>query len=578
MLGKHFVATRQRLFDSYADVRLLAQQAQVAPDHQTQADDTLETLKRPFLITVCGEINAGKSSLINALQGRYLCRVNDLPETDVPTLHSYGEARREVMHGGKWRECQWPDESLMHVHWLDLPGIDAVGKTAYAQWQPWLQASEVVMVVFSHRNPWGAVTWDFLAKWPEEMRDSLVFVVQACDEAVAADLPVLSEHLRDLSQKRLGRVPPVFLVSARDGLQVTKRSVFASNPVPTGLAQLHQWLDARVNGCEERQRAMESLRRAALALLYKTDEILDGMSRSVLRDVRFLEDLEREIEQLFQHTVRQQVQSLGAIGEEYFQQSQSMARLLRKRLGLLRSIARLMLGENTALQLEVLLQERLTEAVKAAADRDAGALVDDCAAHWRTVQERLGDLDGAPSAPWSAIEPRLQEARRQLVERMGLAAGSSVGQLRVRGILSSALRQRNTGLSMWLSCSLVMLLAAGLTGGFFIPWAPSIFCGLAGFFGICLALFGMRTARDMVEDYRERLLRSGESFFSALRGDYEEGLRLFFREYAQGLQGIRESLSRRENSLQPYTQRWNELFLKIKAIEQEMGDECRRLG
>lgn len=83
-------------------------------------------------------------------------------------------------------------------------------------------------------------------------------------------------------------------------------------------------------------------------------------------------------------------------------------------------------------------------------------------------------------------------------------------------------------------------------------------------------MYAVRTAREMVDDYRDRLLRSGDVFFSALRGDYEEGLRLFFREYAQGLQSVRVSLVQRENALQPYLQRWNELFLKIKAIEQEM--------
>jgi hypothetical protein len=45
---------------------------------------------------------------------------------------------------------------------------------------------------------------------------------------------------------------------------------------------------------------------------------------------------------------------------------------------------------------------------------------------------------------------------------------------------------------------------------------------------------------------------------------------LFFREYAQGLESVRVSLARRENGLQPDLQRWNDLFLKIKAIEQEM--------
>ena len=315
---------------------------------------------------------------------------------------------------------------------------------------------------------------------------------------------------------------------------------------------------------------MESLRRAALALLYQVDDKVDGLNRAVLRDVGFLEQLEREIETLLQHTMDQQAMGLGAIADEYEKQATVMSRVLRSRLGLFRSVARMLTGEHTAQRLEVLMQKRLTDAVKTATDRNAESLIRECESHWRTIVDRVDDLDSVASTPWSALEQGLQRARLQLVERMEHAAMRSVGQLRVRGVLVDALRQRNAGLSMWMTLMLLSLMVAGIAGGFYLPWIPLIAASLAGFFSICLTSLAMRTARDMVEDYRERLLRGADQFLSSLRGDYEEGLRAFFREYAQGLHGIRESLSQRESALQPYSQRWNDLFLKIKAIEHEM--------
>lgn len=570
MLGKSLFATRRRLLDAFDAVVALAEETDVSLTDSANPRELRESLEQPLLFTVCGEINAGKSALINAIQGTYLCRVNALPETDLPTLHVHGSSRGEKERAGKWRECQWPDESLQHLHWLDLPGIDAVGKSAAQAWQPWLDGTDVLLVVFAFRNPWGAATWDFVARLPEKVRSSMAFVLQQCDEADPADLPVLLEHMRDLALKRIGIAPPVFLVSARQAFEAKTQQRAAHLFASSGLPALEAWLEDRMHHSSERSRALESLRRAALGLLHQIDDQLDGAKRSIHRDVRFLEGLEREIDALLQKTVRQQVQGLGAIGEEFSQQSHGIARLLQSRLGIFRSLWRLMRGENTAQRLELLLQERLTDAVREAAARDATALIDECAAHWRTVVQRVEEQTGVSAAPWPEIESRLKEARQQLVERMGRAATSSIGQLRVRGVLGGSLRQRSQVLSMWMILFLLAVIGAGICGGLFLPWLPWIFTGLALFFWICLSVYAVRSAREMVDDYRDRLLRSGEVFFAALRGDYEEGVRLFFREYAQGLQSVRVSLVQRENALQPYLQRWNDLFLKVKAIEQEM--------
>ncbi len=566
MLGKNFVSTRSRLLEIHANIKNLAKQTLISYEEQGDVATSLEIIQRPFLFSVCGEINAGKSSLINALHGRAVCRVSDLPQTSVPHLHLAGPVRKEIPHGDQWCECHWPDEGLHHLHWLDLPGIDAFGKHADVRWRSWLEASDVILVVFAYRNPWSAATWDFLAKLPETFHRNMVFVVQSCDQAEDADLPVLLNHIRDLAQKRIGHQPPVFLVSARRALAVN-HTMRAADP---GMEELKSWLQQKVDLCPERWRAMESLRRAALALLYQIDDKVDGLNRAVLRDVGFLEELEREIEALLQHTIHQQAMGLGSIADEYEKQAGMMSRTLHTRLGLIRSVVRMITGEHTAQKLEILMQKRLTDAVKSATDRNAEMLIRQCESHWSTIIARVEQWPGVVIMPWTTTEIRLQTARKQLVERMEHAAMRSVGQLRVRGLLIDALRQRNAGLSMWMTLMLLSLIVAGIAGGLYLPWIPMIALCIAGFFSMGLTILAMRTAKDMVDEYRERLLRGADQFLSSLRGDYEEGLTCFFREYAQGLHGIRESLSHRESALEPYSQRWNDLFLEIKAIEQEM--------
>jgi hypothetical protein len=572
MLAERYAATRGKLLHSFDAVAAIAAEVGVAISPQWNIDALRETLDRPFLFTVCGEINAGKSSLINAIMGQYLCRVNALPETDRPTLHGWGEQRRETDHGGKWREFSWPHDSLRPVHWLDLPGVDAVGKTASQDWLPWLEASDALLVVFPFRNPWGAPTWDFLARLPETVLASTAFVLQQCDEGQATDIPVMLGHLRELSQKRLGLVPTVFAVSARQGFEAKTQVLSAELLSSCGLPSLENWLENRIHHCPERRQALESLRRAALGILYEIEEELDQTSRKVQSDVRFLDGIEREISVLQQSTLQQQMQGLGAIGEVFSQQSHGMARLLQGKLGIVRSIVRLMRGDDTAQRLELLLQERLTPAVKAAAARDMVELIGTCATHWQSVTARVEAQIGAMPAKWPEIETRLQESREHFVERMGRTALSNVGQLRVRGVLDAILRERNASLSVWIGLCSVMLIIAGVTGALWIPWVPQVASAVAFVLFVFLAVFCVRSAREIVSDYRNRLLLSADVFFTALRGDYEEGLRMFFRQYAQGLESVRKTLVQRGATVQPLLQRWNELFLEIKAVEQEMAE------
>jgi hypothetical protein len=570
MLAKNFVFTRNRLLEICAEIRALAEHTSVSYDEQAEFVTCREIVNKPFLLTVCGAINAGKSSLINALHGRIICRVSDFPETKLPHLHTAGSVRREVSHGDTWLECQWPDETLNHVHWLDLPGIDAAGSSAFTRWGSWLERSDLVLVVFPYRNPWSSPTWDFLAKLSLQTQRSLVLVVQSCDEAEPSDLPVLLNHMGDLAQKRIGHQPPVFLVSARRFLEAKPSRLVTDQADVLGMRDLASFIDQRLDQCQERWRALETLRRVSLALLYQIDEKVDGMNRAVMRDIRFLEGLEREMDDLLQRTIHQQSMGLGAIAEEYDKQAMAMSQLLRSRLGLFPSLWRMMAGENIAQGLEALMQRSLTGAVKSATDRNAESLICDCEVHWALIGERLDDLGAGYSMPWSDIEPRLRREKQQLVERMDQAAVRSVGQLRVRGLLFDALRQRHAGFAMWMAMILVSLIVAGLAGGMYVPWIPIIASAVAGCFAVGLVMLSVRTARDMVDDYRGSLQRGADPFLSSLRGDYEEGLRGFFREYAHSLQRIRQALARRENALQPYSQRWNELFLKIKATEQDM--------
>ena len=94
--GERYFATRERISQVVKGITDLAR------DTSTPLWDSLSTttfekeLGAPFLFVICGEVNAGKSSLINGLFGRELCKVNILPETDRVIWYRYGAPPRDL--------------------------------------------------------------------------------------------------------------------------------------------------------------------------------------------------------------------------------------------------------------------------------------------------------------------------------------------------------------------------------------------------------------------------------------------------------------------------------------------------
>jgi ABC-type multidrug transport system fused ATPase/permease subunit len=571
-LAEKSLSLRAKLYDCHEQVTSLARDAGLTFSPQWDVTELRHLLDKPYLFSVWGEVNAGKSSLINALNGHYLCRVSELPQTDSLTLHRWGPQKSEPQGQEAPRIAEAPRECLRHIHWLDTPGLETRNRAEQQLWQSHWHASDVLLIVLAFRNPWAVATWDFLARLPQDCLAKSALVLQQCDGAPANDLAVMLQHIRDLAAKRLGSVPQVFAVSARQAFLAKTGQGDAASLHASGVPALEQWLTACIHGSPARQQAMDDFRRAILGGLFEMDEALDSIKRSVQEDVRFFDVIQQEIDDLQQTTLQRQTQGLGAIGEVFSREAKTLARLLRKRLGVLRSGLRVMIGDNTAQQLETTLQERLTAAVRDAAAVEMTQRIAACESHWQIMRQRVNEQTGMSAAAWPEIATRLEESGADFVDRMGTATKQAVSQLRLRMNLDHAIRERNGSLAVWMGMGGVVWSIAGIVGAFAIPWLPQIASVIASLLWLLAILFSIRSARTIVGEYRNRLNLSADLYFTALRSEYQEGLRLFFRQYSIGLEGVKQSVSQRSASAHTWAQRWRECFLVIKTIEQEMSE------
>jgi hypothetical protein len=79
-----------------------------------------------------------------------------------------------------------------------------------------------------------------------------------------------------------------------------------------------------------------------------------------------------------------------------------------------------------------------------------------------------------------------------------------------------------------------------------------------------------RTRSRIVADFRERLLDTCGAFANTMQADYEEALRVFFQDYGDSLGAVRTHLATEKLAIEPRLKQWQELFLTLKAIEQEL--------
>lgn len=131
--------------------RGLLQQAGPIPEHQRQSildrSRTLDRLITPPTVVVVGPPNAGKSTLTNALMGRAVSIVADLPGTT-----------RDWVGGLVELSASGRAEDAIAVHWLDTPGLrtsyDAIEQRAIALAREQIERSDVLIAMRAVDQDW----------------------------------------------------------------------------------------------------------------------------------------------------------------------------------------------------------------------------------------------------------------------------------------------------------------------------------------------------------------------------------------------------------------------------------------
>lgn len=563
-LGERYFTARDRLSDLTAAISQLAAETGAVDGPLDHAHD------KPFTIVACGEVNTGKSTLINALAGWNLCPVAALPETQRVKRYRFGATARDHTLTRSVDECLRPHPLLERFHWIDTPGLNATTPEPAACIDDLAADADLTLVVFHANNPWSATTWDLLTRLHERAPGRGALVIQHADQRDPADIGVILGHVADLAMKRIGCVPPVFAISGRLACEAkSTRPPDARLLAASGLTALEEFISNHVCLSQARLEALKGWRGRAAAALRVIDDRIESQGDELRAKSRFVHEIEREVDAIRDSFIRRLTVHLIGVSEVFESECTWVTRLLRRRLGALVSMIRLFTGDRTSHEIEQVFIQRMAATVDTIAEKDGLAVSGECLAHWRQLGDRVRETLGIDPGPSEPVEQTLEAARTRFVEQLDAAAARRIGHLKVRHRLEQDLRRRNRSLRSFMIAALVLTTAGASCGALGLNLAAYPLCSLAALFIGLGTLAAWSSRRAIVQDFNQGLLDACGSFASALHGDYEEALLHVFREYRGSLNPLHDRLADVRSTIEPRQKRWQQLFLTLKALEQE---------
>jgi hypothetical protein len=566
MPGERYFAVRDRLSELLSWIGGLADEVGLEPE----AEHPPPVLSRPVLVAVIGEVNAGKSSLLNALAGAELCPAGPVPLTSEVQLYRHGEPADHQVDT-LLVECRRPLDHLRNFDLLDTPGTNARNNGHAAVAEPFLEHADLVLVVFTAENPWTAATWDAVSRLSPEALARTALVVQRIDLKQPQDIPIILGHMRDLSVKRVGHVLPIFPVAARLALEAKQ-----ADPVNPELwsasrfSAFEHFISERICESMERRQLLHDGWHHAARTLRRLEARFDVQRRGMEDDAWFLSGIEREMDGLRDRSLEAAPQALGAALERYRSEVDAVVRQLRSRLGWWRSLARLFTGDGSAAEIETTFAARMQEVATGFGRDDAARLADACAAHWETVRPRVKERMGFEPGICAVAGPAREDGTGRFVARLEKAVPQALAGLRVRGVLDPLIRRRNASLKGFTAIGLVLAIAAGACGVLSIQ-QPALLL-LVGSLAVFLiaAVVGWITRARIAAGYKERLLAGAATFADGLKSDHGEAIRLLFRDYSSSLIEVRRQLAKEKAALQPRLERSNSLYIALKSVELDL--------
>lgn len=267
-----------------------------------QLKRTLHDLKDIFMLVVCGEYNAGKSTFLNALLGEQVMTEGVTPTTDHINIITYGESESSNPEGPFILKRKHPAEALRNLAIVDTPGTNAVIKQHQELTEDFIPRADLILFVTSTDRPFTESERNFLeliSSWGKK----IIIIVNKQDilQSKIERQKVLN-FVKEQAQKTLNIDPQIFGLMAKVAYQA-KQTNDATVLETSGLASIENYIQKNVAGTYRLALKMKTPLGVGKKLLEHYANVLNKQLNLLEKDRLVLDEVSKQYKQ-FKHDLR----------------------------------------------------------------------------------------------------------------------------------------------------------------------------------------------------------------------------------------------------------------------------------
>lgn len=538
LLGKNYFQTREKLSAAIQALEELGRESSISPARLALLRNLLANLEDPFLFVVVGEVNAGKSTLLNALFGEDFCDADVLPSTDRITFFKHGAESHEFEFSDDIVEVFRPNAFLKDFNLVDTPGTNSIESGHQQITEQFLPMADLVLFVFSVTNPWGASTWDFLDRIHHQWKKKIVFILQQCDLRTEEEVAAILEHLQKTAHHRFGQHFPTFAVSAKTAF-LAKTSSLGNEELSrkSQIENLERYISGVVESSEPRLVKLIHAWRASCYVLGEIKDRLGAASEIIRADDELLSELEPACKTQQIRTLKKCEPLFEAFDQSFMAAGIQAEPLLDSEF---RVISALMPRRKSAEEIEGLIFATTMKAVRRSIGAGATAVKEDVAHLWERVSEEMQEHFNLELSVGEDGSPDWEPAQRRIEDKVEEATSAALRELHLRDQLGGLFSRRSRLIWGFIFSSIVTFL-----GGVILtmleqsPWNAIVFAVASALLALG-AIVGAQSVKKARAFYTGVIERHRELLARRQRQAFNEGTTAFYEEFVSLFEPLRK--------------------------------------
>lgn len=576
LLGKNYFQTREELAKAIESLKVMGKDSGINPARLALLDNLMANLEDPFLFMVVGEVNAGKSSLLNALFGEDFCKSDVVPTTERIAFFKYGEEAHEFDFSKDIFEIFRPNAFLRDFNIVDTPGTNSIESEHQHVTEQFLPMADLALFVFSVTNPWGASTWDFLDRIHHQWKKKIVFILQQCDLRTEEEVAAILEHLQKTAHHRFGQHFPTFAVSAKQAyLAKTSESGNDELSAASQIAGLESYISGVVESSEPRLVKLVHAWRAACYVLGEIKERLGAAAEIIRADSELLSELEPASRIQQKRTLKKCEPLFEAFDQSFMAAGLQAEPLLDAEF---RYISVLIRKKRAAEEIEGLIFATTMKAVHRCVGAGANAVQEDVQHLWERVSDEMRQAFKLELSVGEDGEPNWKEAHSRIGKNVASATQQALRELHLKDELARLFAQRSKIIWVFIFVSILSILGGVILSMLQInPWNAIAFGAAGG----CLALgavAGATSVRKIRGFYIGMLEKHRETVAQKQRDAFADGTFKFYEDFVALFNPLRNVCQQHRDKYEPQLKIIRETEKSLAGLERILAPVERALN